>query len=149
MWCRFGCRCLEMSHHLFVECRRFAETRNKSSQEVFDSTSVLLREAKTMGVYLRSARRLFVDYALFWPIHTSRHYLGTVPAINGSARTNLTCIGDENVAYSEYSFGRSNLENYASTTSPSTLMIFVHVFCLLNELTRYLLLLYVVPELHQ
>ncbi|KAG1747622.1 hypothetical protein EDB19DRAFT_277946 [Suillus lakei] len=64
----------------------FAETRNRSSQEVFDSTSMLLREAKindqSMEVYLRSARRSFVDDALMWPLHASRCYLGLVPAIN-------------------------------------------------------------------
>ncbi|KAG2335459.1 hypothetical protein BDR05DRAFT_1063855 [Suillus weaverae] len=85
-WCRFGCECVETSHHLFVECRRFAETRNRLSQEVCDATSVLLNEAKTpvptTELYLHSARRLFVDDASVWPVHASRYYLGTVPALN-------------------------------------------------------------------
>ncbi|KAG1888725.1 hypothetical protein F4604DRAFT_1569635, partial [Suillus subluteus] len=71
--CRFGCRCLETPHHLFVECR------------LFDATSVLLREAKTSlpttELYLRSTRHLFIDDAV-WPVHASQYYLGTVPAIN-------------------------------------------------------------------
>ncbi|KAG2118985.1 uncharacterized protein F5147DRAFT_767731 [Suillus discolor] len=84
-WCQFGCECLETPHHLFVKCRRFAESRNKSSQEVVDTTSMLLFEAKTTvqttDVYLHSARRLFVDDASVWPLRETRYYLGTVPAI--------------------------------------------------------------------
>ncbi|KAG1802676.1 uncharacterized protein HD556DRAFT_1189020, partial [Suillus plorans] len=71
-WCQFGCECLETPHHLFAKCRRFAETRIKSSQEVVDTTSMLLCEAKTTirttDVYLHSARRLFVDDASVWPL---------------------------------------------------------------------------------
>ncbi|KAG1800335.1 uncharacterized protein HD556DRAFT_1028592 [Suillus plorans] len=84
-WCQFGCECLETPHHLFAKCRRFAETRIKSSQEVVDTTSMLLCEAKTTirttDVYLHSARRLFVDDASVWPLRETRYYLGTVPAI--------------------------------------------------------------------
>ncbi|KAG2154118.1 hypothetical protein DEU56DRAFT_726531 [Suillus clintonianus] len=86
-WCRFGCERLETPHHLFVECLCFAETRNRSSQDVIDATSMLLREAKTAmtttELYLHTARRLFVDDTV-WPLHASRYYLGTVPAINAS-----------------------------------------------------------------
>ncbi|KAG0702846.1 hypothetical protein DFH29DRAFT_999068 [Suillus ampliporus] len=30
-WCRFGCKCLETLHHLFVKCHRFAEMHNRLS----------------------------------------------------------------------------------------------------------------------
>ncbi|KAG1717450.1 hypothetical protein EDB19DRAFT_1653514, partial [Suillus lakei] len=84
-WCCFGCGSLETPHHLFFECLCFAETRNRSSQDVFDATSVLLSEAKTpvttMELYLHTAWHLFVDDTV-WPLHASQYYLGTVPAIN-------------------------------------------------------------------
>ncbi|KAG1861391.1 hypothetical protein C8R48DRAFT_711299, partial [Suillus tomentosus] len=86
--CQFGCECLETLQHLFAKCRRFAETRNKSSQEVVDITSMLLCEAKTTvrttDVYLHSTWRLFVDDVSVWPLHETRHYLGTVPVIQAA-----------------------------------------------------------------
>ncbi|KAG0695322.1 hypothetical protein DFH29DRAFT_1005579 [Suillus ampliporus] len=65
--CRFGYPRFETTHHLFVECHHFAETRNRSSQDVLAAISVLRREAKanvqTTELHLHIARRLFVDDA--------------------------------------------------------------------------------------
>jgi hypothetical protein len=44
-----------------------------------------------MELYLRSTRRLFVDDTV-WPVHASRYYLGTVPAINPSCQVS-TALG--------------------------------------------------------
>ncbi|KAG2042229.1 hypothetical protein BDR03DRAFT_944874 [Suillus americanus] len=96
----------------------------------------------------------------------SRYYLGTVPAINppehispvlatkiphmwhiasirlaGQIWRTYRCIVNISMGWKS---SPCLWFSYASTTSPSTFMIF---FCLLNELAGYLL--YVVPELHQ
>ncbi|KAG0696189.1 hypothetical protein DFH29DRAFT_214323 [Suillus ampliporus] len=88
---RLVCTFFETPHHLFVECHRFAETRNRSSQDVSAVTSVLLHEAKTNDqtteLYLHTARCLFVDDTSTWPLRTSRYYLGTIPKV-----TTFPCI---------------------------------------------------------
>ncbi|KAG1821227.1 hypothetical protein EV424DRAFT_1401598 [Suillus variegatus] len=103
-WCQFGCECLETLHHLFVKCRRFAETRNKSSQEVVDITSMLLCEAKTTvrttDAYLHSAWPLFVDDASVWPLHETRYYLGTVLAIQPADQ--ITTVLATKIAHTWY-----------------------------------------------
>jgi hypothetical protein len=108
-WCRFGCRCLEMPHYLLVECHRFAEMRNKLSQTVFDLTSVFLWRDEYN--YSNNGGLSALRMALFrrWCFSLAQARILMLPlncTCNQPARTDVTCISDEDEAYCGYLPGR-------------------------------------------
>ncbi|KAI1787607.1 hypothetical protein LXA43DRAFT_861135, partial [Ganoderma leucocontextum] len=90
--CHFGCDALETTHHLLVQCPRFADLREDARCSVTQDTSSLLDAMETTlpkDVILRTASALFIDDPDVWPQHHSHYYCGTMPRLPAEAGTSL------------------------------------------------------------
>ena len=86
-WCRFGCSCREMVHHIFDHCHHFSEMHEQAARD-FCSAMFRLSEVETTPltreVYLHSARHLFNDDSSVGPKTLSHFYLGKIPLVASS-----------------------------------------------------------------
>jgi hypothetical protein len=84
--CRFGCPDTETPHHVFVDCPRYSELRNKERDSLALSVEKRLCEAKLdpteHALLLQSAKSLFSDSENVWPLDSAAFYLGQIPKID-------------------------------------------------------------------
>ncbi|KAJ6631046.1 hypothetical protein B0H10DRAFT_1773796 [Mycena sp. CBHHK59/15] len=84
--CRHGCDAIEDQHHIFVECKRYAEWRLKAAAHVHQRTNNKLAEKEIEEVdrvnLLTTAKSLFSNNELVWPLHYSTYYLGHIPTFD-------------------------------------------------------------------
>ena len=84
--CRMGCNATEDPHHVFVSCKAFNKLREDACGEMMDKTK---RKIQAIGLeevqftsLLRTAKFLFSDCAITWPLHYSFYYLGHIPKLD-------------------------------------------------------------------
>jgi len=84
--CRFGCLDIESPHHVFVDCPRYAELRNRELDSLFLSVEKRLLEAKLspadQALLLESVKSLFSDSEIVWPLDSALFFLGQIPKID-------------------------------------------------------------------
>ena len=84
--CRFGCLDTESPHHIFVQCPRFSELRDKELQSLISTVEKRLLEAKLspadQAQLLESAKSLFSDSENVWPLDSAVFFLGQIPKID-------------------------------------------------------------------
>jgi len=80
--CRMGCDAIEDTHHVFVACKTFDKLRGDACREIVEKTrrkieAIGLEEAQFTGL-LKTAKSLFSDCSVTWPLHYSFYYLGHI-----------------------------------------------------------------------
>ena len=84
--CSFGCDVTGDMHHIFVNCRQYSQWRDVASRELVERTELKLVNMKIEGAVkdglLATAKLLFSDSAVVWPLHRSLFYLGQIPNLN-------------------------------------------------------------------
>ncbi|KAJ7455737.1 hypothetical protein FB451DRAFT_1048761 [Mycena latifolia] len=91
--CRAGCAAIEDQHHIFVECARYADWREKAREDLVTRMNNKLEEkgieeAKHSGL-LSIAKSLFVDDSSVWPLHYSTYFLGHIPKFDHTMPTKV------------------------------------------------------------
>jgi hypothetical protein len=81
-----GCNATEDPHHIFVVCKAFNKLREDACREMLDKTkrkiqAIGLEEAQFTSL-LRTAKFLFSDCPITWPLHYSFYYLGHIPKLD-------------------------------------------------------------------
>jgi hypothetical protein len=77
---------LEDNHHIFVHCPFFQDLRDEYSELLFSETTRILiisdstLPVSTLSHLVRFTRHLFRDDS-FWPLASSRFYLGLLPPL--------------------------------------------------------------------
>jgi len=84
--CRLGCDEIEDMHHLFVYCKMYKEWRAEAGASVVEWTKEKLDMLEVEEVIennlLKSAKSLFADDPLVWPLQKMLFYLGKLPKID-------------------------------------------------------------------
>ena len=80
--CQMGCDAIEDTHHVFVTCKSFDKLRVDACREMMDQTrrkikAIGLEEAQFTSL-LKTAKSLFSDCSVTWPLHFSFYYLGHI-----------------------------------------------------------------------
>jgi hypothetical protein len=85
-FCRNGCDAIEDPHHIFVQCptweclrEEYARTLTKRTLEKITDTTLSNAEIQAIT---QSAKSLFKDCHLTWPLFYSQYYLGHIPPLN-------------------------------------------------------------------
>ena len=81
--CRMGCNA---THHVFVVCKAFNKLREDACQDMVDKTkqkiqAIGLEEAQFTNL-LQTAKFLFSECHITWPLHHSFYYLGHIPKLD-------------------------------------------------------------------
>lgn len=96
--CRLGCTVVEDQHHVFVKWWKYREWREKAAEEIAKPMGRKLAEKEVeesvMTVFIQTAKSLFTDDPMTWPLLYSFYYVGHVPPLEhllpkGSARNTL------------------------------------------------------------
>ncbi|KAJ6543598.1 hypothetical protein DFH09DRAFT_928429, partial [Mycena vulgaris] len=81
----FGCNVIEDAHHLFVECERYTEWKDKAAETLQAKTEMKLIE---LGVeetarerLITAAKFLFSREDSIWPLKHTFYYLGHIPPL--------------------------------------------------------------------
>jgi len=84
--CSFGCDVTGDMHHIFINCRQYSQWRDDANRELVERTELKLANMKIEGVVkdglLATAKSLFSDSAVVWPLHCSLFYLGQIPNLD-------------------------------------------------------------------
>ena len=84
--CRMGCNATEDPHHVFVLCKAFSKLREDACREMVDKTKRKIQETgleeAQFTSLLRTAKFLFTDCPITWPLHHSFYYLGHIPKLD-------------------------------------------------------------------
>ena len=80
--CHMGCNVIEDPHHIFIICKVFDKLRGDACREMLNKTrwkieAMGLEEAQFMSL-LQTAKFLFSDCPITWPLHYSFYYLGHI-----------------------------------------------------------------------
>jgi hypothetical protein len=91
--CRMGCDAIENTHHVFVACKTFDKLRGDACREIVEKTrrkieAIGLEEAQFAGL-LKTAKSLFSDCSVTWPLHYSFYYLGHIPKLDAHVNPNI------------------------------------------------------------
>ena len=91
--CRMGCDAIEDTHHVFVKCKIFDELRRDACRELVEKTirkieAVGLEEAHFKSL-LHTAKSIFSDCSVTWPLHYSFYYLGHIPKLGAHVDPNI------------------------------------------------------------
>src|SRR6201999_1493450 len=78
---------VESTHHIFVHCVHFEEWRREAGEELLMRTERKLVEAgivreEDQRVFLSTAKSLFADDTVVWPLKISQYYLGRIPRVH-------------------------------------------------------------------
>lgn len=93
--CCFRCRCaIENEHHIFVECFWFSDFKRQSLEEVSRMTNSQCKELIEKSTFTseladklsHTAKSLFINDSLVWPLCDTMFYLGRLPSILGLVR---------------------------------------------------------------
>jgi hypothetical protein len=91
--CRMGCNAIEDPHHVFVICKAFDKLRDDACREMLNKTR---RKIEAMGLeeaqftsLLQTAKFLFSDCPITWPLHCSFYYLGHIPKLDSHVNTSV------------------------------------------------------------
>ena len=84
--CQMGCNATEDPHHVFVVCKAFNKLREDACQDMVDKTkqkiqAIGLEEAQFTNL-LQTAKFLFSECHITWPLHHSFYYLGHIPKLD-------------------------------------------------------------------
>lgn len=111
--CSFGCEVTGDMHHIFVNCRQYDKWRVDASKELVERTELKLTNMRIEGAVknglLATAKSLFSDSAVVWPLHQSLFYLGQIPNLDFLIPSEAG-IGEVEVGDSDHTFlpiGRS------------------------------------------
>ena len=84
--CKLRCDDIEDMHHIFMDCRVYEEWRAEAlismvewMKEKFDAVEV---EEVFKNSLLHTAKSLFIDDPLVWPLQKTHFYLGQLPKID-------------------------------------------------------------------
>ena len=88
-----GCDVIEDTHHVFVACKTFDKLRGDACREIVEKTRqkikvIGLEEAQFAGL-LKTAKSLFSDCSVTWPLHYSFYYLGHIPKLDAHVNPNI------------------------------------------------------------
>ena len=88
-----GCNAIEDTHHVFVKCKIFDELRRDACREIVEKTiqkieAVGLEEAHFQSL-LHTAKSIFLDCLVTWPLHYSFYYLGHIPKLDAHVDPNI------------------------------------------------------------
>ena len=84
--CSFRCQVMEDMHHIFISCKQYGQWRNEANRDLVDRTELKLSNMQIEGASKNSlfatAKLLFTDSAVIWPLHHLLFYLGKIPYLN-------------------------------------------------------------------
>ena len=88
-----GCDAIEDTHHVFVTCKTFDKLRGDACREIVEKMrwkikAIGLEEAQFAG-RLKTAKSLFSDCSVTWPLHYSFYYLGHIPKLDAHVNPNI------------------------------------------------------------
>jgi hypothetical protein len=91
--CHMGCSVIENPHHVFIICKAFNMLREDACQEMLNKTrwkieAMGLDEAQFTSL-LQTAKFLFSDCPMTWPLHHSFYYLGHILKLNIHVNTSI------------------------------------------------------------
>jgi len=81
--CCLGCDATGDMHHIFVYCKQYERWREEARRELLERMELKLSNIQTEGAVgtslLKTAKFLFTDNEIVWPLHCSLYYLGQIP----------------------------------------------------------------------
>ena len=84
--CRLGCDEVEDMHHVFVYCEKYKGWREEAEASIVEWTKekldILEVEEVIANNLLKSAKSLFADDPVIWPLQETFFYLGQLPKID-------------------------------------------------------------------
>ena len=91
--CRMGCDAIEDTHHIFIACKTFDKLRADACRETVEKTrwkiKVIGLEGAQFTSLLKTAKSLFSDCSITWPLHYSFYYLGHIPKLDAHVNPNI------------------------------------------------------------
>lgn len=70
----------------FIECQHYDKWRKEAEREVVEKTKLKAEtieiDKQTKCTLVTTAKSLFIDDPMIWPLHSSFYYLGQIPTIS-------------------------------------------------------------------
>jgi hypothetical protein len=89
-----GCDVIEDTHHIFIAFKSFDKLRVDTCRAMLDKMKgkikvIRLEEAQFTSL-LKTAKSLFSDCSVTWPLHYLFYYLGHIPKLDAHVNPNIS-----------------------------------------------------------